>query len=156
MSLNRTFADAVVAALNAPPAEGEDPFSMPFTATSAKVPDYDMKDLETLRVTVVSRAKNSTRASRRGHWQKVLPVEIVVQKKISFPGSSPRTKPQHMEALKELVAPLEDFVEELAEFMAEVVIEDTVPIEVEQLLYDEDALLDHEYFSMIRLTYMKV
>lgn len=149
MSLNRTFADAVVAALNNPPSS----FSLPFTATRAKTPIYELKDLSTLRVTVISRGKTRTRLTRGSDWSHMIPVELVVQKKIEIPGSTQRSSVEEMEAVKTLVDPLEDFCEELVDYLRELPFEGRRPIEIEQALYDEDDLLEHQFFSMIRLGY---
>lgn len=149
MNLNRLFADAVVAALNAP----SEPFSQLFTATRAKTPIYELKDLSTLRVTAVSRGKTRSRISRGNDWSHSIPVELVIQKRIELAGSTQRTSVEEMEAVKQLVDPLEDFCEELVEYLRELPIEGRRPIEIEQALYDEDDLLDHQFFSMIRLGY---
>ena len=149
MTLNRQFADAIVAALNNPP----DSFSQSFTATRAKTPIFDLKDLATLRVTVVSRGKTRARTLRGDDWSHNIPVELIIQKKFEYTGDTQRSNLDRMNDLAALVDPLEDFCEELVDYLRNLVIEQRRPIEIEQVLYDEEDLLDHQFFSMIRLGY---
>jgi len=70
------IADAVVSELNA----GE--FSWAFTAVKAYRPEYELKDLTTLRVTVVPREASPGRLSRSVRWSDYR-IDIGVQKKVS-------------------------------------------------------------------------
>jgi len=68
-----TLAEAVAQALNA--AGG---WSMPFTAERAWQPTLDLRDVSTVRVTVVGTRVDSARAAR-GLWEQVYTVEVGVQ-----------------------------------------------------------------------------
>lgn len=97
------IADLVVAGLNA--AE----FSMEFTAVRHWRPIWDLPALATLRVSVVPRAKERTRATRRDD-QRDLIVQVGVQQKLTGRGSQPGEEVDvaEVDALVALVEELEE------------------------------------------------
>lgn len=76
MSRLGDIADAVVTALNA------GSWSQTFTATRVYVPQFDLPDMATLRVTVVGRGVEVARSTRQGH-QYDYRVDVAVQKKLA-------------------------------------------------------------------------
>ncbi len=95
MALIIDIADAVVAELNATG------FSMPFTATRAYVPRFDLDEMGTLRVTVVPKEIEISTASRSGH-QHDYRVDIGVQRKFEEEG------PTELDPLMNLVEEIAD------------------------------------------------
>jgi hypothetical protein len=76
MAMILSIADAVVAELNGTS------FSLPFMATRAYIPRFDLADMATLRVTVVPKGVEITRGSR-GKDQHDYRVDIGVQQKFA-------------------------------------------------------------------------
>ncbi len=78
MSLVTDIADAVVAELGAAP---PDTFSMAFTAERHVLPEFELKDLADLKVTVVPKSVEITAASRASSQYEIA-VDIGIQKKL--------------------------------------------------------------------------
>lgn len=98
MSRITDIADAIVAALNA------ETFSLPFTSARFYRPIYEIKDLKTLRVTVVPRGDESEDASR-SEVQHDIQVDIAVQIHVADMGLA--TLDPYMDLVEEIV----DFIQ---------------------------------------------
>jgi hypothetical protein len=98
-----TIADAVVAALNG------HSFSQPFTARRAYLPVYDLKDMDSLHVTVVPKGVEMTTAGR-GFAQSDVQIDVAVQKRLD-----PADNAQ-IDALMGLVQEIAEFVRSTGRF----------------------------------------
>jgi len=106
MSTITTITDAVVAELNGVAAGT---FSQPFTARRLYVPNFDLKDMKDLHVSVVPRGVELSTASR-SLLQHDVQIDVAVQKKLSADTSG------DMVAIDELMG----LVQEIADFLREV------------------------------------
>ena len=93
------IAGAVVAELNAAPAGT---FSQTFTAVRAYLPQYDLKDMKDLHVTVVPKGAVVEGAGRNA-CQYDYAIDVAVQKKLAT------TEPSEIDPLMALVEKIADF-----------------------------------------------
>ena len=103
MNIIADIADAVVAALN-----GHE-FSQEFTAVRAYRPEYDLREMADLRVTVVPKAVEMTTAGR-GLAQSDIQIDLAVQKKLSV-GDNPE-----IDTLMGLVQEIAEFIRAMGRF----------------------------------------
>ena len=103
MSIIADTADAVVAALNG------HQFSQAFTAVRAYRPEYDLREMADLRVTVVPKAVEMTTAGR-GIAQSDIQIDLAVQKKLSSCDNS------EIDTLMGLVQEIAEFVRATGRF----------------------------------------
>ena len=103
MSIIADIADAVVAALNG------HQFSKEFTAVRAYRPEYDLRELADLHVTVVPKAVEMTTAGR-GLAQTDIQIDLAVQKKLSSCDNS------EIDALMGIVQEIAEFVRSTGRF----------------------------------------
>jgi hypothetical protein len=108
MSIIADIADAVVAALNAAPAGT---FDQVFTAQRTYLPQFDLKDMADLHVTVVPKGTEMALAGR-GLAQSDVQIDLAVQKKLSA-GAPDNTE---IDALMGLVERIADFVRSTGTF----------------------------------------
>lgn len=73
-----TLADALVTELNV-----TSRFSLELTAVRSYQPVFDLKDLSTLKASVVFRTEDTERATRGSVWQREYVVDMVIQKKVA-------------------------------------------------------------------------
>ena len=99
------IADNLTTALNA------ESFSMAFTAQRAYRPAFELKDLATLRVTVVPKALELTDATR-GLIQNDIQIDVGVQKKLD----AVATESAQADALMGLVEEMADFIQSSGTF----------------------------------------
>jgi len=138
MALILDIADEVVAELNGTA------FSMPFTAKRAYVPRFDLKDMATLRVTVVPKGLDISTASRSGHRHDYR-IDIGVQRK--FEGEEPSE-----------LDPLMDLVEEIADHFRGAVLETDpeaacIGVENGPIYAQEHMREDRLFTSILTLTF---
>ena len=100
MSIAVDIADAVVATLN-----GHD-FGTAFTAERHYIPQYELAEMQTLRVTVVAKEMTTSTASR-GAASRDVTVDVAVQQKLDAPGS-PATEKAATDALMDLSEAIAD------------------------------------------------
>ena len=109
MSLIADIADAVVTALN-----GQS-FAMPFTATRAYVPTFDLKEMKDLHVTVVPKGTDLSTAGR-GIAQSDVQIDVAVQKKLLPAGAAGAGDSAEIDALMGLVQEIAEFVRATGRF----------------------------------------
>lgn len=116
-------------------------FSVEFTATRAYCPYYTLKELKTLRVTVLTPIVNQSTISRVGNID-IITVDIVIQK---------QTSPTDHDAIDVLA----DLTEEIAEHFRGTRCKKWVWLETKIIVpYDIDNLSDWQVFvSTIRMQY---
>lgn len=102
-SLPIDLADALVAALNAPPVPPATAFAPAFTAARAYRPQFDLAELKTLRISVVPKAIEITSLGRRTNQHDVS-VDVAVQQKVDPDDSA------ILDGLMLLVQQLSDFL----------------------------------------------
>ena len=103
MSIIADIADAVVAALNG------HQFSQEFTAMRAYRPEYDLRELADLRVTVVPKSVEMTTAGR-GLAQSDIQIDLAVQRKLSSGDNA------EIDALMGLVQEVAEFIRSTGRF----------------------------------------
>ena len=103
MSIIANIADAVVAALNG------HQFSQSFTAVRAYRPEYDLRDMGDLRVTVVPKSTEMTTAGR-GLAQSDIQIDLAVQKKLTTGDNA------EIDALMGLVQEIAEFIRSTGRF----------------------------------------
>jgi hypothetical protein len=103
VSIIADIADAVVAALNG------HQFSQEFTAMRAYRPEYDLRELADLRVTVVPKSVEMTTAGR-GLAQSDIQIDLAVQRKLSSGDNA------EIDALMGLVQEVAEFIRSTGRF----------------------------------------
>jgi hypothetical protein len=103
VSIIANIADAVVAALNG------HQFSQSFTAVRAYRPEYDLRDMGDLRVTVVPKSTEMTTAGR-GLAQSDIQIDLAVQKKLTTGDNA------EIDALMGLVQEIAEFIRSTGRF----------------------------------------
>ena len=109
MSTITAIADAVVAELNGVAAGT---FSQPFTAKRLYVPNFDLKDMKDLHVSVVPRGVELSTASR-SLLQHDVQIDVAVQKKLSADTSNDQAV---IDELMGLVQEIADFLRNVGHF----------------------------------------
>ena len=109
MSTITAIADAVVAELNGVAAGT---FSQPFVARRLYVPNFDLKDMKDLHVSVVPRGVELSTASR-SLLQHDVQIDVAVQKKLSADTSNDQAV---IDELMGLVQEIADFLRETGRF----------------------------------------
>ncbi|MBN2377057.1 MAG: hypothetical protein JXD22_11690 [Sedimentisphaerales bacterium] len=139
MAKSIDIADAIVVTLNG------HVFSPIFTAVRKLVPVWDIKDLKTLRVTVVPIDVEKERQSRSA-FKREYNIDIGVQKKVSNDESE--------------VPPLMTLVESIDDFISGAVlagVTDVVFFKSHVLQLSAEHLMEDRVFSsVVRLTYLRI
>jgi len=109
MSAIIPITDAVVAALNG------GTFSQPFTAIRLYVPNFDLKDMKDLHVSVVPRGVELSTASR-SLLQHDVQIDVAVQKKLPADTADTAGDQAAIDELMGLVQEIADFLREIGSF----------------------------------------
>ena len=143
MSTITDIADAVVAELNG---ATEGTFGEAFTAQRLNLPEFDLKDMATLRVSVVPKGVQIAAASRlasQHDWQ----IDVGVQKKLSADGADQAEQDDLIALVEQIAAFLAR--RSLAAFPAAVWVKTELPT-----LYAPEHLRElRQFTSVLTLTY---
>jgi len=147
MSRANDIAVAVAAELNAAP---EGTFSQSFTATRRHRPSYTNADAQTLRVVVIPKERTRERLDRSRHAHDIA-VDIGVLQAIA---DAPTAEDDPLDAALD---PLDDFTEEIADYLAERRLTDYATARWSgetAILWNPEALQQRrEYMSLLTVTY---